>query len=260
MLRYEDVIVPEPGPRQAVVKVEAIGLNFVDCNYRKGAYKTALPFTPGMEAAGTVAAVGPEVTEIRVGDRVAYAPHMGAYAEYALVPVERLVKVPDGLDARSAPAAILQGITAHCLATSVYPLRKDDTALVHAAAGDAGLLPRLHQVVALLTPWMMGTHQGAGSDEHLDCHPDECTFRVSRRTSCSRRDTKKTKAPKELGPTGVEWTAVDHNSHECRGVIRVGAGLLWYRRWYRPPMSEVARIPAMHWRARRPPGGRSGPA
>jgi hypothetical protein len=115
VLRYEDVIVPEPGARQAVVKVEAIGLNFVDCNYRKGAYKTALPFTPGMEAAGTVAIVGPEVTEIRVGDRVAYAPHMGAYAEYALVPVERLVKVPDGLDARSAAAAILQGMTAHYL-------------------------------------------------------------------------------------------------------------------------------------------------
>lgn len=155
VLRYEDVVVPEPGARQAVVKVEAIGLNFVDCNYRKGAYKTALPFTPGMEAAGTVAAIGPEVTEIRVGDRVAYAPHMGAYAEYALVPAERLVKVPDGLDARSAAAAILQGMTAHYLATSVYPLKKGDTALVHAAAGGVGLL--LTQIAKMRGARVLGT-------------------------------------------------------------------------------------------------------
>lgn len=155
VLRYEDVVVPEPGARQALVKVEAIGLNFVDCNYRKGAYKTALPFTPGMEAAGTVAAIGPEVTEIRVGDRVAYAPHMGAYAEYAVVPAERLVKVPDGLDSRLAAAAILQGMTAHYLATSVYPLKKGDTALVHAAAGGVGLL--LTQIAKMRGARVLGT-------------------------------------------------------------------------------------------------------
>ncbi len=155
VLRYQDVAVPDPGVGQALVRIEAVGLNFVDCNYRKGAYKTALPFTPGMEAAGTVAAVGPEVTEVRVGDRVAYAPHMGAYAEYALVPAERLVRVPDGLDARSAAAAILQGMTAHYLATSVYPLKQGDTVLVHAAAGGVGLL--LTQIAKMRGARVLGT-------------------------------------------------------------------------------------------------------
>ena len=155
VLRYEEVPAPEPGARQALVKIEAIGLNFVDCNYRKGAYRAALPFTPGMEAAGTVAATGPEVTEIRVGDRVAYAPHLGAYAEYAVVPDERLVKIPDGLDARSAAAVILQGMTAHYLATSVHPLKRGDTALVHAAAGGVGLL--LTQIAKMRGARVLGT-------------------------------------------------------------------------------------------------------
>lgn len=155
VLRYEEVPAPEPGPKQALVKIEAIGLNFVDCNYRKGAYRAALPFTPGMEAAGTVAATGPEVAEIRVGDRVAYAPHIGAYAEYAVVPAERLVKIPDGLDARSAAAAILQGMTAHYLATSVHPLKQGDTALVHAAAGGVGLL--LTQIAKMRGARVLGT-------------------------------------------------------------------------------------------------------
>jgi NADPH2:quinone reductase len=108
VLRYEDIPIPAPSSRQALVKVEAIGLNFIDCYFRKGLYKTALPFIPGMEAAGMVTATGPDVTDVRVGDRVAYAPHMGAYAEYAVVPAERLVKIPDGSDARSAAAGILQ--------------------------------------------------------------------------------------------------------------------------------------------------------
>jgi NADPH2:quinone reductase len=155
VLRYEEIPMPGPGSGQALVKVEAIGLNFIDCYFRKGLYKTALPFTPGMEAAGTVVAAGPDVTEVRLGDRVAYAPHMGAYAEYAVVPAERLVKIPDGLDARSAAAAILQGMTAHYLATSTYPLKRGDTALVHAAAGGVGLL--LTQIAKMRGARIFGT-------------------------------------------------------------------------------------------------------
>ncbi|HSB71746.1 MAG TPA: quinone oxidoreductase [Candidatus Methylomirabilis sp.] len=155
VLRYEDVVLPEPVPGQALVKLEAIGLNFIDCYFRTGAYKTALPFTPGMEAAGIVEALGPDVTEVRVGDRVAYAPHMGAYAEYVVVPAERLVQIPKGLDARSAAAAILQGNTAHYLATSVYPLKQGDTALVHAAAGGVGSL--LIQIAKMRGARVFGT-------------------------------------------------------------------------------------------------------
>jgi NADPH:quinone reductase len=155
VLRYEDIPMPSPGSGQALVKVEAIGLNFIDCYFRKGLYKTALPFIPGMEAAGTVTAAGPDVTDIRVGDRVAYAPHMGAYAEYAVVPAERLVKIPDGLDLRKAAAVILQGMTAHYLATSTYPLKKGDTALVHAAAGGVGLL--LTQIATMRGARVIGT-------------------------------------------------------------------------------------------------------
>ncbi len=155
VLRYEELPLPGPGPGQALVRVEAIGLNYVDCNFRKGAYQAALPFTPGMEAAGTVTATGPGVTDVREGDRVAYAQPMGAYAEYVVVPAERLVKIPDGLDARSAAAAILQGMTAHYLATSTYPLKQGDTALVHAAAGGVGLL--LTQIAKMRGARVFGT-------------------------------------------------------------------------------------------------------
>lgn len=140
VLRYEDVPVPTPGPGQALVKLEAIGLNFLDCYFRAGLYKTPLPFIPGSEAAGTVTAIGPNVTLVRVGDRVSYAPAMGAYAEYAAVAADRLVPVPESVDMRTAAAVTLQGMTAHYLATSTYALKPGDTALIHAAAGGVGLL------------------------------------------------------------------------------------------------------------------------
>jgi NADPH2:quinone reductase len=155
VLRYEEVPVPEPQAGQALVKVEAIGLNYIDCNFRIGAYTAALPFVPGMEAAGTVTATGPAVTHVRVGDRVVYAPHMGAYAEYAVVPAERLVPIPEGMDARTAAAALLQGMTAHYLATGTYPLKKGDTALIHAAAGGVGLL--LIQIAKMRGARVFGT-------------------------------------------------------------------------------------------------------
>ena len=155
VLRYEEVPVPTPGPGQALVKLEAIGLNFIDCYYRAGLYRTALPFIPGSEGAGAVAAVGPDVTAVRVGDRVAYAMVMGAYAEHALVATDRLVPVPSGVDTKTAAALMLQGMTAHYLATSTYPLKPGDTALVHAAAGGVGLL--LVQIAKMRGARVFGT-------------------------------------------------------------------------------------------------------
>jgi NADPH2:quinone reductase len=139
-LVYRDVDKPEPKPGEALVQIEAIGVNYIDVYHRTGLYPLPLPFTPGTEAAGTVEAVGPGVSEIEVGDRVAYTMAIGSYAEYAVVPASRLVKIPDEMDAQRAAAAMLQGMTAHYLVTSTYPLKSGDTALVHAAAGGVGLL------------------------------------------------------------------------------------------------------------------------
>jgi NADPH2:quinone reductase len=139
-LVYTDVEKSEPNAGEALVKLEAIGVNYIDVYHRTGLYPMPLPFTPGSEAAGTVEAVGDDVSEIHVGDRVAYAMSPGAYAEYSLVQTSKLVKLPDGIDTESAAAAMLQGMTAHYLATSTYPLKSGDAALVHAAAGGVGLL------------------------------------------------------------------------------------------------------------------------
>jgi NADPH2:quinone reductase len=140
VLQYEDVPDPAPAEGQALVRIEAVGVNFIDVYHRTGLYKVPLPFTLGQEAAGMIEALGPGVSGMAVGDRVAYAGVMGTYAEKAAVPAERLVKLPDGLSARDGAAAMLQGMTAHYLACSTYPLRPGDTCLVHAAAGGVGLL------------------------------------------------------------------------------------------------------------------------
>lgn len=140
VLTYRDIPVPEPGIGQVLVKIKAIGVNFIDIYKRTGVYKNNLPLTLGEEAAGVVAAVGPDVTEVKVGDRVAYSSVTGSYAEYAVVPAARLVPVPDGVDDRLAAAAMLQGMTAHYLTTSTYPIQAGDTVLLHAAAGGVGLL------------------------------------------------------------------------------------------------------------------------
>src|SRR5579872_5692508 len=134
------VPLPQPGPRQALVRLSASGVNFIDVYFRIGLYKADLPITLGSEGAGTVEAVGPEVTEVRPGDRVAYAMARGSYAEYAVVPAWQLVKVPDHVDLNSAAAAMLQGMTAHYLTHSTFPLKPGQTCLVHAAAGGAGRL------------------------------------------------------------------------------------------------------------------------
>src|SRR5712671_255665 len=112
-LQMVDIPQPAPGPKQALVKIEASGVNFIDIYFRAGLYKADLPFTPGMEAAGVVESVGPEVTEVAVGDRVAYAMARGSYAEFAVVPAWQLVKLPESLDLKTAAAAMLQGMTAH---------------------------------------------------------------------------------------------------------------------------------------------------
>ena len=142
--------VPEPKANEAVVKLAASGVNFIDVYHREGRYKVPLPFTPGQEGAGVVTAVGKDVQEVKVGDRVAWAGLLGGYAEYAAIVAQRLVKVPDGVNDQQAAATMLQGMTAHYLCHDTYPLKKGETALVHAAAGGVGLLltQMAHQIGA----------------------------------------------------------------------------------------------------------------
>ncbi|MDA2934769.1 quinone oxidoreductase [Acidobacteria bacterium AH-259-D05] len=140
VLSFEDISAPDPGPDEALVRIEAIGVNFIDVYYRKGLYTGTLPFIPGLEAAGEVLAVGSQVTEFEVGDRVAYASAIGSYAEQASVPAWQLVPLPSRVDSQTAAAIMLQGMTAHYLSHSTYPLAPGETALVHAAAGGVGLL------------------------------------------------------------------------------------------------------------------------
>jgi NADPH2:quinone reductase len=139
-LVYRDYETPTPKAGEAQVKLEAVGLNYIDVYHRTGLYPLPRPFILGMEAAGTVEALGEGVTEVSVGDRVAYAMHPGAYAEYVVVPSAKLVRIPKGVTAQQAAATMLQGMTAHYLVTSTYALKAGDTALIHAAAGGVGLL------------------------------------------------------------------------------------------------------------------------
>jgi NADPH2:quinone reductase len=139
-LQLAELPIPEPGPGQVLIRVDAVGVNFIEIYFRKGVYKAALPLTPGSEAAGTVEELGPGVTGFAAGDSVASTAVLGSYAEYALVPAAQLVKVPAALSPEKAAAALLQGMTAHYLSYSTFPLKKGDTALVHAGAGGVGLL------------------------------------------------------------------------------------------------------------------------
>jgi len=154
-LRYEDVAEPSPRAGQAVVKIDAAGINYIDVYYRSGLYRADLPMTLGMEAGGTVAAVGSGVTQVKVGDKVAYTGVPGSYAEYALVPADRLVVLPPGLSTKHGAAAMLQGMTAHYLACSTWPLKSGEACLVHAAAGGVGLL--LCQIAKMRGARVIGT-------------------------------------------------------------------------------------------------------
>src|SRR6266853_1270677 len=139
-LELVDVPVPQPKPNEAVVKIAASGVNFIDDYNREGRYPVPLPFVIGQEGAGTVSAVGAEAKSVKMGDRVAWTSIMGSYAEYVAVPADRLVHIPQGVNDREAAAVMLQGMTAHYLVYSTFPLKRGDTALVQAAAGGVGLL------------------------------------------------------------------------------------------------------------------------
>ncbi|HZD08401.1 MAG TPA: quinone oxidoreductase [Candidatus Limnocylindrales bacterium] len=155
-----DLSIPKPKANEAVVKIAASGINFIDVYFREGRYPATLPFVDGQEAAGTVTEVGSEVKSVKPGDRVAYSNVIGSYAEYAAVPAERLVQVPDKISDQQAAAAMLQGMTAHYLINTTYPLKKGETALIHAAAGGVGLL--LVQMAKNIGARVIGT---AGSEE-----------------------------------------------------------------------------------------------
>ena len=162
-LKYEEVDPPRPGSGEALVKIAASGVNFLDVQYRAGRVKAALPFVIGAEGAGVVAAVGPDVSDVKPGDRVAYVMVLGSYAEYAVVPAARLVPLPESVDLQSAAAIMLQGMTAHYLTHSTFPLKEGDTALVHAAAGGVGLM--ITQVARLRGARVIAT---TGTDEKAE--------------------------------------------------------------------------------------------
>src|SRR5262245_2621732 len=175
VMKYEDVPVPAAGKGEAVVKIAAAGLNFIDVYFRSGQSKAAqLPFTPGHEGAGIVSAIGEGVTEIKVGDRVAYAMSQGSYAEYAAVPAWKLVKLPDNVDFQLGAAVMLQGMTAHYLTHSTFQLAHGHKVVIHAAAGGVGLL--LTQLAKKLGATVYATvgsdakaalAQAAGADETI---------------------------------------------------------------------------------------------
>lgn len=155
VLRLETIDDPVPDAGEALVRMEAIGVNFIEVYHRKGLYKSSLPFTPGTEGAGRVVAIGSGVHDVSVGDRVASQNFMGSYAELSLAKAERLVPLPEGLGTRDGAAAMLQGMTAHYLATSVHVIKPGDRCLVHAAAGGVGLL--LCQIAKRMGAYVIGT-------------------------------------------------------------------------------------------------------
>ena len=160
VLTLVDLPVPKPKPNEVVVKIAAAGVNFIDVYFREGRYPMPLPFVNGQEACGTVSEAGNDVKSLKPGDRVAYTSILGSYAQYAAVPADRVVQVPQGITDQQAAAAMLQGMTAHYLVNGTYPLKKGETALVHAAAGGVGLL--LVQMARNIGARVIGT---AGSEE-----------------------------------------------------------------------------------------------
>jgi NADPH2:quinone reductase len=172
VMEVVELPVPQPKANEAVVKLAAAGVNFIDVYYREGRYKAPLPFVLGQEGAGVVTAVGTEVKSVKVGDRLAWTAQLGSYAEYAAVPADRLVPIPPGVSDHEAAAAMLQGMTAQYLSHDTYPLKKGETALVHAAAGGVGLLlvQMAHNIGARViatvsTEDKAKLARGAGADE-----------------------------------------------------------------------------------------------
>jgi NADPH2:quinone reductase len=189
-LRLDTIADPVPGPGQVLVRLQAIGVNFIEIYQRCGIYKVPMPFVPGEEGAGVVEAVGPGVEEIRVGDRVASVNLQGAYAELALADASRVVAIPEGIATRDAAAVMLQGMTAHYLATSVHALQPGERCLVHAAAGGVGLL--LCQIAKRRNAIVFGTvstvekarlARAAGADEVIDYTTHDFVAEVARLTA-----------------------------------------------------------------------------
>ena len=179
VLSYVDSPTPSPGAGEILIKAEAIGVNFVDTYFRSGTYPHELPFVLGAEVAGTVEAVGDGVTQLRVGDRVATADAVGAYAEYCVAPAELVATLPDGVSADVAAAALLKGMTAHLLVKSVYPVQPGDTVLLHAGAGGVGLILTqwatsmgARVITTASTPAKAELSRQAGAVEVLD-YPDD---------------------------------------------------------------------------------------
>jgi NADPH:quinone reductase len=189
-MQLADVPAAQPGPGQALVRVAAIGVNFIDVYFRMGRYKTDVPIALGNEGAGTVEAIGPGVTEVVVGDRVAWTMHRGSYAECAIVPSAVLVKIPDHVSFETAAAAMLQGMTAHYLTHSTYALKPGDTCLVHAAAGGTGAL--VVQMAKMAGARVFGTvsteekaaiAREAGADETIRYTQQDFAVEVKRLTA-----------------------------------------------------------------------------
>jgi len=188
-LKLVDAPKPTPGAGQALVKIAASGVNYIDVYFRTGLNKADLPFTPGNEASGVVESVGVGVTEVKAGDRVAYAMTRGSYAEYALVPAVQLVPLPNNVDMNTAAAAMLQGMTAHYLTHSTWPLKPGDKCLIHAAAGGVGAL--VVQMAKMLGATVYGTAgtdakaaiaKQAGADEAIVYTRDDFAVEVKRLT------------------------------------------------------------------------------
>lgn len=190
VLTLRDIPTPVPGPGEALMRVEASGVNFIDTYHREGRYPVTLPYTLGQEAAGTVVSVGADVTSVKPGDRVAWCGVPGTYAEFAVAPVDRIVAVPSGVSSQQAAAAILQGMTAHYLAHSTYKIQSGDEVLIHAGAGGTGLL--LTQVAKSLGARVLTTvsteekaalSRAAGADEVILYTQTDFSAEVKRLTS-----------------------------------------------------------------------------
>ncbi|HUQ80941.1 MAG TPA: quinone oxidoreductase [Gemmatimonadaceae bacterium] len=190
VLRLEEIPQPTPSAGEIVVRLEHVGINFIEIYQRKGMYPQKLPYVPGREGAGVVTAVGSGVTTVKVGDRVASEQFVGAYAELSTAKADNVVRMPDGVDSAIGAAVMLQGMTAHYLAVSTYPLKKGDRCLIHAAAGGVGLL--LCQIAKRRGAWIVGTTstpekaqlaRDAGADEVILYTEQDFVAEVRRLTS-----------------------------------------------------------------------------
>jgi NADPH2:quinone reductase len=190
VLVLRDVAKPVPGPGQALIRIEASGVNFIDVYVREGRYPAQLPLIPGQEAAGTVVEVGDGVTTVKAGDRVAWCSVLGTYAEYAVAPADRLVAIPEGISSEQAAAAMLQGMTAHYLSHATYPIRKGDEVLIHAGAGGVGLLlTQMAKSLGALVFTTVSTEEKAalsreaGADVVINYRTDDFAVEVRKQSS-----------------------------------------------------------------------------